>query len=105
MILASAAIAIAALAPAVNVADDDTPPDPIYVEDIARFALAGGDDGGPACQGYWELRLSLPEWATTTTDSGFSMVDSFAIVAYEVLDGGRMTDAARDFYVTWLHTC
>lgn len=106
MFLATAAVAAASLLPAVNVARDDTPPEPIYVADVTLFVLVDDANGGPTCQGYWELRQSVdPALAVTPEGGSFSALDSFAIVAYEEIDGGRMTDAARDFFVSWLHTC
>lgn len=106
MILSTIVISAAALLPAVNVVRDDVPPDPIYVADVADFAVSDAITGGETCAAYWDMRFASPPALTVApTGGGFSPVDSFAIVSYEEIAGGRMTDAARDFFVSWLHTC
>lgn len=101
--LTSLLIAAAALAPGVTTAPSDDPPDILRKDEVVLVLAIGGD---VICPAYTHLvDITNPALSAPVEGFSFSMLDAAAIVMAEEAYGGRMTDAARHYFVDWLHSC
>lgn len=102
--------AAAVLLLSVNGGSGDTPTTPVDSTEMAAYIASGSPEVEAVCTAYADVAdATFALVAATGGDAGdlatmTSLVDAYEIIQVEG-DNLRLSPEARQFFITWLHTC